>query len=266
MNPVYGCSLVLVFEKSNSLVDSAGPLSNIIRQLESSEIFSTVTSACLDAESEPNSGSLDSVIQALPSGDVIVIPFFASDDRRTHARLTSALQASIDLGRHRLKISPAIGAQSQIASAVLSRLVTSFIEHHLPPNDTTVVVLGSGAERNPDSGLTTYGIAGVVRSAIPNLSVSVAFLNQRPFIDSIPRLIKTCHTLVIPFLTEVDLGTANLIGQTLAGQDVDDLKFPQRLDRSGQICICDMPVGWYPEMASICLELATDEMGQSAAA
>ncbi len=255
MDHVYGCSLVLAFDGDCTSVDATGPKSAMIRQLESSEIFSTVTVASLKAEP-----ALPSVVESLPTGDVIVIPFFTCDDHDSHARLTASLLASTDPVRHRLRIAPSIGAQPETASAVLSRLVTNFIEHKLPPNDTTVIVLGAGSEREPDMGLSTYGLAGVVRSAVANLNVSVGFLNQRPFFDSIPHTIKTCHTLIIPFLAEFNLATANTIRRAFGQDETVELQFPHRFDSSGQICICDLPVGWYPEMAAICLDLAADQM------
>jgi sirohydrochlorin ferrochelatase len=175
------------------------------------------------------------------------------------------------LKEHRLFISGALAMHHRVPELVTARIERTLGLLPAKPSDFTVVFVGHGTTKNKTSGRATMELAAEVQRKISfgaerRPTFRVAFLDQPPAAKQVARRVKTPHTLVVPYLvsrgphTTVDvpeafgLPSGPTINYPLVETFVDEATGTERL------CICDTPIGMYPAMSELALELATDQM------
>ncbi len=255
MSDSYPCSLVLAAHGSQAESNSNQPVFDLAAQIASQQIFSEVTPAFLHGDPH-----IDRVLDCLPIGDVIVIPVMTSQGyfSRTVVPERLAQNGSHDL--HRVLITPVLGTHPRISELVSDRITSAMESFALTDGDAIVVLVGHGTSRNPDSSKTTYELATRIREHLPDINLQVGFLDQEPMLDEVVSRITAPNRLVIPFLISrgphatVDVPAA--FGLPTGGQ----IEFPLSMAGPHGITVCDLPVGMYPEIAEVCLEIAADKM------
>ena len=127
-------------------------------------------------------------------------------------------------------------------------------------DNATFVIVGHGTPRNPDSCKSTLSLTRQLDELHPELKFKSAFLDQEPFVSQIAAQIQTPNTIVIPFLISRGPHTIDDIPQAFGLSANHDTEFPMIKRTDSGITLCDLPVGMYPGMAELCLELIADQL------
>ena len=255
MNQIYPCSLVLASHGSEATPCSNRPQFELAETLYQSGLFAKVLPAFLHGQP-----AIENVLSQLPAGDVVVVPLMTSEGYYSQTVFPKRLQSNPGIHDYRILLTPAIGTQPAIQEFVQWRVVERFREFGFDPTQTTVVVVGHGTRRNPNSGTTTYDLAHSLRATFSDLQVTVGFLDQDPEIGHLAKQIKTPNILVIPFLISRGPHTTVDLPEAFGLPTGAEVQFPTVHAANERTVVLDTPVGMYPEIAELCLELATDQL------
>lgn len=255
MTQRYECSLVLAAHGSVAAPDSNQPLFDLANRIEGDEFFSKVTPAFLHGE--PN---LTNVYSQLPPGDVVMVPVMTSSGYYLNSVIPGKLAENEGVENYRTFTSGVLGMHPAIPDLILNRIDAVMSLFQMTESDTTVVIVGHGTRRNSKSGQSTLDLVGQLRACLPNLACEVAFLDQDPEAQVVAKAVKTPHTLVVPFLISRGPHTTVDIPEAFGLPGGPDVRFPINVNRDGRLCVCDLPVGMYPEMSELVLELACDQL------
>ena len=94
----------------------------------------------------------------------------------------------------------------------------------------------------------------------PDHTFETAFLDQDPTAGDVAAKIQTPNTLVVPFLISRGPHSTIDVPKAFGLDSGADVLFPIINKTPDGICICDLPVGMYPEMPEICLQLAVEAL------
>lgn len=255
MSESFPCSLVLAAHGSLAYENCNQPIFELADRVAATGIFSVVTPAFLNGQPQ-----LNNVFELLPPGDTVVVPLMTSEGYYSKTKLPEKLAENKLSDKNRIFVTPALGVQPQLAQLVANRVVTIMTLCQLQPADTTIVLIGHGTRRHPDSGNSTHELAAGLQSLVPELLLKVAFLDQEPAIDTVVRSMTTPHRLVVPFLISRGPHATIDVPQAVGLPTGPEIEFPIVDNTGDRITICDLPVGMYPEISDVCLELATDQL------
>jgi sirohydrochlorin cobaltochelatase len=249
------CSVVLAAHGSLADDQANEPLFELAKAIELSGIFSVVTPAFLNGE--PN---LTSVFARLPEGDVVIVPVMTSDGYYLNQVFPKKLLENDGLSKFRIFITPPMGLHPEIPSLTADRVETLMNLLGMSPAETTVIVVGHGTRRNSDSEKSTQLLVQRLQEILPEHEIRIAFIDQDPSIPSVIADTHRPHLLAIPFLISRGPHTTVDVPEALGLPTGSEIEFPL-VDLVGNgLIVCDLPVGMYPEMAELCLELASDQL------
>ena len=209
------------------------------------------------------------VLNGLSSGSVTVVPLLTSggyyhDLLRRALRKTSRPDVS-------LRVSRPIGTHHGLGEIVARRVQHVLEAHRLDPERAAVLVVGHGTRRHAHSRRATLTLAnalarGAGRGTRGGLvaDVAVGFLDDDPGVEQALAEIGTPHVIVVPFL----IGGGNHVMRDLdrllergaglargAGHGARSVE--ARPPVTGhRTPIVDIPIGDYPEMVDLILDLA----------
>lgn len=255
------CTLILAAHGSEAAPDSNQPVFDLAARIEAMNLFANVRCAFLMGQ--PN---MTNVLDGLPPGPVVVVPLMTSVGYYLNSVIPGKLAENLQAADFDWFISPVAGMHPRIATLMSDRIRYRLTEHEMADSETTLVLIGHGTRRNANSAKSTFSLFEKLKANFPALRTRVAFLDQDPEAHLVAASVLTGHTLVVPFLvsrgphTTVDVPTAFGLP---CGPDV---QFPIVADhgmRGGRKCVCEMPLGMYPEMVEICVELAQRSLEQN---
>ncbi len=255
MNDVYQCSLVLAAHGSLAEKNSNRPIFELADRVAAAGLFTKVTPAFLNGQPQ-----LTDVFDSLPPGDTVIVPLMTSEGYYSKTILPGKLAENARLDQFRVFVSPALGIHPPLAQLVANRIVAIMTLCQLQPTETTVALIGHGTRRHPESGAATKDLAARVRQLAPELTIDIAFIDQEPSISELVRRINTPHRLVVPFLISRGPHATVDVPEAFGLPTGPAVEFPIVENSNGNITICDVPVGMYPEISAACLELATDQL------
>lgn len=255
MSDSYPCSVVLAAHGSLAETNGNQPVVELAERVAASGIFSLVTPAFLNGHPK-----LNRVFELLPPGDTIVVPLMTSEGYYSKTVLPGKLAENLNLDRYRVFLTPALGVQPEIVQLVGERILTMMSRCQLQPDDTTIVLIGHGTPRHTNSGASTNNLAAGIENLLPDLTIEVAFIDQQPVIQELIPQIRTPHRLVVPFLISCGPHATVDVPEAFGLPTGPQVEFPIIDRNNGNITICDLPVGMYPEISDVCLELATNEL------
>ena len=252
------CSLVLAAHGSLAAENSNQPLHDLadsiaiaLESRSASRNFEIVSPAFLNGQP-----TMSNVLQSLPPGDVVVVPVMTSQGYYMQ-KLPGKFAENNNAEQFRLWMTPVVGMHHSIPNRIQGRIARLLAKYELAISETTVVVVGHGTRRNPSSGQSTIDLANTLALHFPGLNFETAFLDQDPTVHQIAANIETPNTLVIPFLISRGPHSTEDVPQAFGLPSGPDIQFPLVKGDNG-LCICDLPVGMYPDIAEVCLELADD--------
>ena len=259
MNKPTQCALVLGAHGSLAAPDSNQPLYDLAEAISEKEIFTAVTPAFLNGDP-----LMTDFLEHLPKGDVVVVPAMTSVGYYLQSVIPKRIAENPDHADYRIFISPVVGMHQRIATLAATRIERTMAADSMTADDTTVVLIGHGTRRNANSCKSTYALLDQLKQLRPDLKFEIAFLDQAPEAEAVAKKIGTPHTIIIPFLISRGPHTTVDIPEAFGLEAGPQVQFPNRKqwsdDTGHRICICDTPVGMYPQIADLCVELAMNEL------
>ena len=261
MNKPTQCSLVLGAHGSLAAPDSNQPLYDLATSISDKEVFTAVTPAFLNGDP-----LMTDFLQHLPKGDVVIVPAMTSVGYYLQSVIPKRIAENPDHADYRIFISPVVGMHQKIAQLVAARIEHTMAGDGMAADDTTIVLVGHGTRRNANSCKSTYALLDQLKQQRPDLKFEIAFLDQDPEAEAVAQKTHTPHTVIIPFLISRGPHTTVDIPEAFGLEAGPQVQFPNRKqwsdDSGDRICICDTPIGMYPEIADLCVELAMAELEQ----
>jgi len=262
MKQYKNCALILGAHGSMAAPDSNQPLHDLAAAIAIKDIFATVTPAFLNGLPE-----MADFIRLLPAPsevqNVVVVPAMTSVGYYLQSVIPKRLAENPQHDQYNLFISPVVGMHQKIAGLIVGRVEKMLADQQLDPGDTTIVLIGHGTRRNANSSKSTYDLLQQLKDLRPGLKYDIAFLDQDPEADAVAKAITTRHKLIVPFLISRGPHTTVDIPEAFGLPSGPDVKFPNAMTTDdGNVCICDLPMGMYPEIADLCIELAIAEIEQ----
>lgn len=249
------CSVVLAAHGSLADERANEPLFEIAKTIAASGIFSMVTPAFLNGE--PNATN---VFEKLPVGDVVIVPLMTSDGYYLNQVFPKKVNENANLAKFRTFMTRPIGLHPELPSLATDRVDTLMNLMGMSHIDTTVIVVGHGTRRNPDSEKSTQLLVERIQELLPEHEIRIAFIDQDPTIPSVIAGTTRPHMLVVPFLISRGPHTTVDVPEAFGLPTGPEIEFPL-VDRFGSgLVVYDLPVGMYPEISELCLEWIGDEL------
>ncbi|HEU5303036.1 MAG TPA: uroporphyrinogen-III C-methyltransferase [Gemmatimonadales bacterium] len=186
----------------------------------------------------------DAVLDELDSDEVTVVPFLTSAGYYAEVVLPAALARNRRSSEVRLRQTPPLGTHGGIAPMVARRVAELLGEHGIDRRSVSLALVGHGTPRHDASRQAALQLADTLRRRRVAGEVLAAFLDDDPPLDALLQRAALPHVVVVPFL----------IGGSHVAEDV-----PRRLTQereNGRHLIVDQPVGTYPGLVEIIIDLA----------
>ncbi len=207
---------------------------------------------------------LSDVLDEMRADDVTVVPLMTSEGFYYHNVLLRDLAANRRFQKVRVRRSRPVGSHPALPETAIRRVAELLDRHDLHPADTSLVIVGHGTQRQRSSRLATFEFAAACGRRFDGAGVLVAFLDEQPYVDDARDRLRTDNAIVVPFLigggqhSAVDVPAR--MGVPPAGNGLD-----AHIGRVGShFVICDVPVGTYPEITDIIVELAESATAEPA--
>ncbi len=262
MKQYKNCALILGAHGSMAAPDSNQPLHDLAAAIAIKDIFATVTPAFLNGL--PDMSDFMRLFQDKQVENVVIVPAMTSVGYYLQKVIPKRLAENPQHKQYNLFISPVIGMHEKIASLILNRVGHMLKNKALETDDTTIALIGHGTRRNANSSKSTYALLQQLKDLRPELNYEIAFLDQDPEADAVANAISTRHTIVVPFLISRGPHTTVDIPEAFGLPSGPAVKFPNvATTADGDVCICDLPIGMYPEIADLCIETAISALEQN---
>jgi uroporphyrin-III C-methyltransferase len=199
-------------------------------------------------QGEPGFGT---VLDELTADEVTVVPFLTSAGHYADVVLPEALSRNRRYRELRLRLTPPVGTHSGIAPLVARRVTQLLRDEGIQRQSVSLAIVGHGTPRHPESRTATLKLAETLRRRRVAGEVLAAFLDDDPPLATLPEVVSQRHLVVVPFL----------IGGAPHAQDIPrilqqaDSRLTTRDSRLSTLTI-DRPLGTYPELADIVIDLA----------
>lgn len=255
-------ALILGAHGSIAAVDSNQPLHDLAAAIAIKDIFATVTPAFLHGLP-----AMNDFMRLLPCPDqvenIVIVPAMTSVGYYLQKVIPKRLAENPQHNQYNLFISPVIGMHQKIAGLILKRVEQMLIDRKLDAADTTIALIGHGTRRNANSSKSTYALLQQLKDLRPELNYEIAFLDQDPEADVVAKSISTRHKIIVPFLISRGPHTTVDIPEAFGLPSGPAVKFPNTaVTADDGVCVCDFPIGMYPEIADLCIEMAITQLEQ----
>lgn len=261
MKQYKNCALILGAHGSMAAIDSNQPLHDLAAAIAIKDIFATVTPAFLNGLPE-----MSDFVRLLPNEveNIVIVPAMTSVGYYLQNVIPKRLAENPHHDQYKLFISPVIGMHQKIASLILHRVDQMLKDRSLAPDDTTIALIGHGTRRNANSSKSTYALLQQLMDLRPELKYEIAFLDQDPEAEAVAKAISTRHKIVVPFLISRGPHTTVDIPEAFGLPSGPEVKFPNAATSAdGEVCVCDLPIGMYPQIADLCIAIAIAELEQN---
>jgi len=144
------------------------------------------------------------VLGAVKSKRVVVVPIMTSEGYYSREALPRALRSHPDFAMRRVTIAPPIGVHPEISRLMRARLNKMIHQFGLVPESTSVAVIGHGTPRNESSRISTNELAAALQKMGPCSDVFPAFLDEEPFVETVPG--RAAHNTIVVLLFLIAAG------------------------------------------------------------
>ena len=256
------CALILAAHGSMAAPDSNQPLHDLAAAIAIKDIFATVSPAFLNGL--PDMSDFMRLLKDKDVENIVVVPAMTSVGYYLQNVIPKRLAENPQHNQYNLFIAPVVGMHQKIASLILNRVDQMLNARNLDASDTTIALIGHGTRRNANSSKSTYALLQQLKDLRPELKYDIAFLDQEPEADAVAKAISTRHKIVVPFLISRGPHTTVDIPEAFGLPSGPEVRFPNSsINADGDVCVCDLPIGMYPEIADLCVEMAITELEQS---
>ena len=185
----------------------------------------------------------DSVLDEVSADEVTVVPLLTSAGHYNDVVLPDALARNRRHAEVRLRQTPPVGTHSGIAPLVARRVTEILRDSVIERNVASLVIVGHGTPRHPESRTSTLRLAEILRRRRVAGEVLAGFLDDEPTVEQALLQAKYSTIIVVPFL--IGGGSHTL-------EDLPKLA----TSRAGARVIVDRAVGSYAGLDEIVLDLA----------
>lgn len=190
-----GTALVIVGHGSTTNPDSSGPTRHLADLIRARGIFDEVT--CCFWKEEP---SLREVLHTLTAPVVYVVPNFISEGYFTRSVIPRELELEGPVTRRdglEVRYCEPVGNHSSMTSVLLNRARETAPE--LPPDQTTLLVVGHGTGLNDNSALAARLQAERLAALGIYAEVLPAYMEEAPLVSDWAAMSSQPNVVVIPF-------------------------------------------------------------------
>jgi uroporphyrin-III C-methyltransferase len=241
-----GKALVLAAHGSRRRPEANAHVRRLAQEIRERRLFDEVAVAF--HQGEP---AFDRVLDELQSEVVTVVPLLSSAGYYADTVLPAALERNRRYAKLRLRVTPPVGTHPGIASLVARRVTDVLREHALSRSSVKVIVVGHGTRRHAESRDSTLALAETLRRRRVAGEVLAGFIEDEPSLQEVvsreSRVEGESSILVVPFL---------IGGGIHVLEDIPALATDSRLSTHDSRLIIDLPVGQYPGLIDIILDLA----------
>ena len=200
--------------------------------------------------------SIASVLDGLEADRVTVVPLMTSAGFFTEVVLPDELRQNRRYSHVQLEVTDPVGTHPAMVPLVARRVRACMAEHDLPPDSTTVAVIGHGTVRHPASRAAAVSLVDSLRRCNIGAEILYAFLDETPSVESIVDRATHTSILAVPFLIAPGVHATRDIPTRLGLKSPADIRLPiaQRVGR--YYIVCDDAVGTDRGLADIVADLA----------
>ena len=198
------------------------------------------------------------VLDGLDEACAVIVPLMASTGYFPTQRLPEELAKNARFGEIDLRTTPPLGTLDAVKRAAADRAVALVREFGFDPSRTTILVIGHGTNRNPQSGRTTLDVADLIRAALHAAECSAAFLDQDPLLEDVGPTLTRPHVVVSPYLFGGGGHMHDDIPERFGLSNIEPHRRAdgvQIFDRDGRTYVIDRPFGDAPEALELILTL-----------
>lgn len=198
------------------------------------------------------------VLDGVDGSRAVVVPLMASAGYFPTKRLPEELAKNPRFAEFELRTTPALGTLDDVRRAAAARAVALAKEFCFDPSRTTILVVGHGTNRNPQSGQTTLDVADLIRAALPDADASAAFLDQDPLLEDVGPSLTRPHVVVAPYLFGGGGHMNDDIPERLGLAEIEPHRRAdgvQVFDKEGRTYVIDRPFGDSPDVLELILRL-----------
>lgn len=230
-------ALVLVGHGSTVNAESSNPVRQLVAEFERRNAFARVSAGFL-----MEAPRVSTVLESITDLCVFVVPFFVSEGYFTEEVVPLKLGFRIEgqqtfervqrRGEQTLFYCHPIGTHDRMTEVILSRARSVANPHSRPPKpseaETTLFIAGHGTSRNAESRQAVERQVGLIRELGCFADVFAVFLEEEPRIGDWYKLVRTRHSVVVPFFLSDGLHVCDDI-PALLGKSEPQVQ--DRLDR-----------------------------------
>jgi uroporphyrin-III C-methyltransferase len=144
--------------------------------------------------------AFDTVLDELTAEEVTVVPFLTSAGYYSDVVLPAALARNRRFGEIRLSRTPPVGTHNGIAPLVARRVTELLREQQADRADVSLVLVGHGTHRHPESTASTRALAETLKRRRVAGEVLAAFLDDDPPVDEVLSHTRELNVIALPFL------------------------------------------------------------------
>jgi sirohydrochlorin cobaltochelatase len=195
------------------------------------------------------------VLDSIASGEVTVVPFFASDGYFSQTVLPRELSLNRRYSQLRLQFTDPVGTHSRIPDLVEGRIREIFHRFQLTPERAVLLIVGHGTPRNATSTSSALKLAGHLKKAGPCTNVHPAFLDEPPQLEEVFQDLSQDEIVVVPFFMGESYHVLQDIPKRLGLAEPVCDQFPVESTHLGRRVIVDRAIGLDPGLTAVVAEL-----------
>jgi sirohydrochlorin cobaltochelatase len=195
----------------------------------------------------------EAALDLLAATRVVVVPLFTSGGHYVEHVLPAALARNRRFREIALRVTLPVGGHPGVAPLLARRAAELCDRFGLDRRLTTLVVVGHGTRRVPESGATTRALVSALTRRQLTRETRPAFLDEDPPVEEIlsgPRN----PLLVLPFLVGHGIHAGDDLPRRL-GFPAGPAALPAREEIGGRVVVLDSPFGTLPEITDLIADL-----------
>ena len=255
--------LVLVAHGAVDTPRSNQPIVELASEIADTSQFQSVTPAFLNG-----SPRLTEVLEHLEQAErldesnrVVVVPVMTSQGYYLK-KIPDLIQQNSNVAKFDLRMTTVAGMHPAMSSIMCCRLQKQ-LDRLGAERPVTVIVVGHGTRKNATSGQSTIALTKSIeqelkeRSDRPMLRFETGFLDQDPELETVFNNIPAdTNVVALPFLVALGPHMTDDVPNAMGLHSGPSIEFPLIETSEARTIICEPPIGMYPEMSRLVVELA----------
>lgn len=202
------------------------------------------------------------VLDTLTASEVTVVPVMTSSGYYSDTVLPRELALNDRYASLSIHQSAPLGMHPAIPLMIADRARQLMELENLSKNDCTIGLVGHGTPRHPASRNASLDLAKTLMG-LGFDEVLPVFLDEQPKLEQLVELATRPAVIVVPFLIGAGPHATSDVPRRVGIKSRPFHVFPIAEGVSGRTVYCDMPLGSYPGMVDLIIDLASTRTGLS---